>query len=280
MALTQFSRHKLRGILLLASLGCYLEYGFTNPSWAGLPEKEYWSQLKVANDLVVRKQTASSGTQTGDAQNLSSNLLNRLFGRYYRMGDSWIVAAWQFEHGMSRMTGDSDKTQSRLGRGGIFKYQVTSVKTGTHPEVVIRVTQEEQPKFPKVDPKVEYLQLTMSDTLMQSEKIYSLGPRSSLRTASPNGIHTEISPLELYPLDAPEVDFSLRAPAKMPELPNAIQSFLAQTRWNLKTSNALSFQQDDFFGRPIEMIWEQGKPWPSVLKTINGIAILLDRSTR
>lgn len=251
-------------------------YFFSATAFAAMPEKEYLLQLKTANELALKKKLYSSRTD----QALSSQLLMRLFGRYYQVGDTWTVAAWQFEHGMMRMTGASNQTKSQVGRGGVFKYQVTEVKNGTHPQVVIQVTQMEEPGFQRVDPNVQYLQLTMNDSLLQSEKIYSIGPNSQLRTASPNGIHTEISPLELYPLDTPEVSFVNKIPFKAPDLPSTIQKFVNQTGWQLNSSNTLQFEQDDFFGRPIDIIWELGKPWPSFLKTSNGIAILLDRSTQ
>ncbi len=250
-------------------------YFIFSKCYAALPEKEYLSQLKIANEVATQKQTSASRSD----QALSSGLIMRLFGRYYQVGDTWTVAAWQLEHGMMRMTSDANQTKSQVGRGGIFKYRVTEVKTGTHPQVVIQVTQMEEQGFSRVDPNVQYLQLRMNDSLLQSEKTYSLGPDSRLRLASPNGIHTEISPLELYPLDTPEVSFENRTPLKTPELPGPIKKFADQSGWHLNTANTVQFKQDDFFGRPIDIIWEQGKPWPSFLNTSNGIAILLDRST-
>ncbi len=256
-------------LLILAAL-------FSRQAVAGLPEKAYIAQLKAAN-LWVSKKKAESAPRD---QALSSQLLTRLYGRYYEVGDTWTVAAWQLEHGMMRMTGDLNRTQSQVGRGGIFKYLVTDVKTGSQPQVVIQITQVEAWGIKPVDPNVQFLELKMNDSLLQSEKTYRVGtgPNSQLRVASANGIHTEISALELYPLDAPEVSFSNQVPTKAPVLPKGVEAFATQTGLQLNFANSFQFQQDDFFGRPVSVIWESGKPWPSYLKTQNGIALLLDGS--
>jgi hypothetical protein len=264
-----------KNVFFLLSIIFFRECFFLNQAQAALPEKEYLSQLKIANELSTRKKQ----TSPPPGQALSSTLLTRLFGRYYQVGDHWTVAAWQLERSMMRMTGDTNQTKNQVGRGGVFKYQVTEVKRGTHPEVTIQVTQIEEEGFPRVDPNVQYLQLKMNDSLLQSEKTYSLGPDSHLRAASPNGVHTEISTLELYPLDTPEISLDSQVPLKQPELPTRVQKFAKQEGWRFKAENTLQFRPDDFWGRPIDIIWEQGKPWPSYLNTSGGIAILLNRST-
>lgn len=265
-----FNRFAQIFIILLSSLSLISQLGH-----AAMPEKLYRSQLQFANEWATKKKVESSD----QSQALSSQLITRLFGRYYQVGDHWTVAAWQIEHGMMRMTSEANQTQSQVGRGGLFKYEVIQVKNGSHPEVTIRVVPLEGLGFEKVDPKVQYLDLKMDDAWVQSEKTYTLAGRSQPEKASPNGIHSQISTLELYPLDPPEVSFSNSNPARNPSLPPVILKFAQASNWKLNLSRSFQFDQDDFFGRPIELIWEEGMPWPSYIKTNNGVALLLDRSS-
>jgi hypothetical protein len=240
---------------------------------ASMPEKEYISQLQIANELALKNKSLKSSR----SQALSSTLIKRLFGRYYQVGDSWTVAVWKVDHGMMRMTSDPEQTKSKMGAGGIFHYEVTQVTTGLRPKVIIRVTQRQAGLFPIIDPQVNFLQLTMTDQLLQSDKLYSLGAdENTLKRASPNGIHTEISAWEVYPLDVPEISFESKVKTRFPEIPSSIQSFLTQKNWQLNLKKTLQFATDDFFGRPLEILWEEGKPWPSYFKTCNGLAILID----
>ena len=242
---------------------------------AAMPQADYENALNLAEKKVLREKAAHSST----AGAVSSAMLNTLFGRYYQVGDNWDVAAWHTDKSsMMRMTDAPEQLKPRPSLGGIFHYEVTRVKTGMKPEVDIVVTQKEAFGLKTVDQKVEKLTLTMNDEMKQSLKAYSINGR--LVKVSPEGIHSGITALELFPLDIPEVVTADRQTVtKLPELPADIQSVANRTSYasGSDLSQSMWFEQDDFFGRPISMLWQHGNPWPSYLKTSNGIALLISK---
>jgi hypothetical protein len=242
---------------------------------ASMPEQDYRAALQLAEKKVQQQKQTLANPQA-----LSSTLLRSLFGRYYQVGDTWDVAAWHIGSNMMRMTGDADHLRNTVGNGGVFHYEVISVKTGLQPQVVVQVTQTESNGLKVVDPKVVRLTLTMNDQLMQSEKLYYLQGNSNPVHASPEGIHSSISPLDLFPLDVPEVATANRqTPVGFPALPTKIKEFFNSYGLKPDLSKSAWFEQDDFFGRPVQILWEQGNPWPSYFKTPGGIAILIHKGT-
>lgn len=249
---------------------------FPGHSRADLSEEDYQAALKVAQKKVARQKSLNS--QSANA--LSSSLIRTLFGRYYQVGDHWDVAAWSFDHSMARMTSDPESLQAKGGRGGIFHYEVVSVKTAPKPEVVIQVTQRDEFGVKKPDARVETLKLLMNDAMNQSEKTYSIldsAGRAKKIKVSPEGIRSSITPLELFPLDVPELlTAESKSGAPMPELPEGLRAIASKAGFrNVASPDALWFEQDDFFGRPIQALWQPGNPWPSYYRTTNGVAILI-----
>lgn len=240
---------------------------------ASMPEKDYRFSLQLA-EKKVQKQNQLLNT----SQALSSTLIKSLFGRYYQIGDHWDVAAWQINSNMMRMTNDLSQTQKTVGYGGIFHYEVLNIKGGLNPEVTLKVSQVEAYGYSIIDPKVSFLTLKMNDQLLQSEKAYSIQGNSSLVHVSADGFHSEITPLELLPLDVPEILTADRqSVTALPTLPPKIQKLAEQTKFKPNLSSSIWFEQDDFFGRPVQILWQKGDPWPSYLKTSGGIAILIHK---
>jgi hypothetical protein len=248
---------------------------FPAVSHADLSEADYQAALKVAEKKVARQKSLNS--QSGNA--LSSSLIRTLFGRYYQVGDHWDVAAWSFDNTMARMTSDPEHLEVKGGRGGIFHYQVVQVKPAPKPEVVIQVSQLEDFGMKKQDPKVQTLKLTMNDTMNQSQKTYVIADRNGSPKAirvSPEGIHSSITSLELFPLDVPELLTAESTQASaVPALPLGLQAIASQAGYKPVAASSLWFEQDDFFGRPIQAMWQQGDPWPAYYKTTNGVSILI-----
>jgi hypothetical protein len=237
-------------------------------SRAAMSEADYLSALSVAQGKVERTRSTA---RTASA--VSSTIVRNLLGRYYEVGDSWDVAAWNFSETQMRKTQDPEQLRRHANAFGRFHYTVRSVKSGPNPEVVIDVTQLEA-----ADPAVERLTLTMNDRLVQSAKEYRMRD-GRVAPANAHGIHSSATILELLPLDVPDVDTAERRDATaLPELPEEARAVAARAGYSPELSRSVWFEQDDFFGRAVDVLWQKGDPWPSYIKTPGGIAILLGRS--
>lgn len=251
----------------------YAAYADDSATNTGSLEDQYLQNLKIAQSKVLRVKKARLA-----AASLSSPIIKSIFGRYYRAGDSWDVAAFQFMNPMARMTSDPAHLKMEITRSGIFHYEVVSVKNDASPEVVMRVTQRSAFGLAPVDPRVQTVTLTMNDQMLQTRKSYQLVGNSRPVAASPNGIHSSISPLELFPLDVPEILTASRTQATaLPELPPEAQAIARKSGYQPDLAHSSWFEQDDFFGRPIQLLWQQGNPWPTYLKTANGVAVLISK---
>ena len=271
-SLSLFSR-KIPGFLSLAS-GVSLV--FAGSVQASMSQDEYFAALKIAEKKVQRTQAM----RTASANALSSSLLRSLFGRYYQVGDQWDVAAWRFDNPMSRKIGEGDLLKTKAVQGGIFRYEVVQVKNGANPQVNLKVTQLTEQGMVPVDPRVERLSLTMNDKLMQSDKTYYFKGRAEGVKVSADGLRSGVTTLELFPLDVPEVSTAEKETATaMPELPENVRSVAEKAGYKPDLGRSLWFEQDDFFGRPIQILWQQGDPWPAYFKTTGGVAILLRKVT-
>jgi hypothetical protein len=232
--------------------------------------QDYKDALKIVQAKIDRTRSANS------ASALSSPIIKAYFGRYYRVGDAWDVASWELKNPMMSLTPVSENTTVKTGRGGIFHYEVKDVRNGASPQVVISVRQISEFGMGPVDPKVQELTLTMSDRFVQTEKAYRIKGKAKPIQVSPNGIHTDISPLELFALDVPEIASAVKhTPSSMPELPAAAQTVATQAGYHPDLSQSTWLDQDDFFGRSVEILWQYGNPWPAYLKTSTSLSILL-----
>jgi hypothetical protein len=251
-------------LILLAAVS------FTSGTSGADTRTVYFDSLKVAQAKLDRQKRPAHG-----ANALSVSLLAQFIGRPYRLGDSWRVAAWIPDPSIMRQTSDPGSLAPKRGRGGIFQYEVTSVRGS---EVDLKITQVENTGLPMVDPHVKSLNLTVSfaQGLEQKAKTYTLGESGKIFTASPEGLHMPVSHLELFPLEAPELTTAMRGEVRaVPALPPELQAIARGTSLQIDPAHAARFEQDDFFGRQIEAIWRQGDPWPVYIKTTNGTAILL-----
>jgi hypothetical protein len=239
-----------------------------------MTEQDYKNALKIVSEKVARTQ------QAGSANALSSPIIKAYFGRYYRVGDSWDVAAWEIKNPMLSYAPIAENQSPKVGKGGIFHYEVKEVRNGTTPQVVISVKQTSEFGMTPVDPKVEELTLTMSDRFVQTEKAYRLKGSAEAVKVSPDGLHSRITPIELYALDVPEIATAIKnTPSSLPELPAAVQSVASRAGYQPVLNQSTWLEQDDFFGRPVQILWQYGNPWPSYLKTSTSMSILLRSNT-
>lgn len=240
---------------------------------ADMTTQEYLNALQVASQKVARQKAAEN-----TAGALSSNMLIQLQGRYYRKGDTWEVAAWQFDANIARRLDDREMLKPTMRKGGVFRYEVIDVKPG-NTEATLKVTQVRSRGLDLADANVESLTLVFNDKQIQTQKAYRLKDSGETVVASPNGLRSSATrtSLELFPLDAPEVNTAERLDAHMPELPTQIKEFADAQGWKPNLAQSVWFEQDDFFGRPVQMLWQKGDPWPAYFKTPQGVAILLSK---
>ena len=222
------------------------------------------AQLKVNRINALR--------QAGNSNSLSTSLVRNVLGRYYQVGDVWDVLACKERSNESAMTSEPVVSHYRCG---LFHYEVTDVKPGAEAQVTVHVTQKEGYGLKVADPKVYSLDLTMSDKFAQSKKIYQFTNRGAFY-ASPNGVHNSATLLELYPLDVPDIYTAEQLTAsELPALPPQIQSVAQQAGYSADLSKSAWFEQQDLFGRSVQILWQRGDLWPTYMKTATGTAILV-----
>jgi hypothetical protein len=242
----------------------------------------YLNALKIAEQKVQRERAApdallsTNAVARGDFNALNFRTPNEILGRPLREGDSWDVAMVRTAATMMRMTADPHHLKSPKGRVALFRYTVTEVQDSG--EITIDVTQLHETGFKPVDSRIEHLKLKMNEKTVQTEKKYFARGVERAISVSPEGLHSSITPLELYPLDIPEILTAERkAPSSFPALPEELGEIRKTRASSLDLSKSIWFEQDDFFGRPVEILWQKGDPWPAYLRTHNGIAILMNK---
>lgn len=248
------------------ALAVGIPFASAEESAIGISPSDYFAALKIA-DRAVQKKKGRHGLSSA----VSSRLLRSLFGRYYEVGDAWDVAVLRLRPNLERMTEESSHLSEGEGKPAIFHYRVTDVKFGQEPEVLIEVTQKTA-----VDPRVERLVLKMSDQFVQSEKSYFFAGSTEPLRVAPSGIRSRATPLELLPLDAPEVETAELARAeRLPEIPSGLRALTWGAGRGPDLGQSFQFEQEDFFGRPVTGLWQLGDPWPAYLKTVHGVAVLV-----
>ncbi|MCM2323325.1 MAG: hypothetical protein NDJ90_08690 [Oligoflexia bacterium] len=249
-------------------------------------EREYRDALAIAQKKVERAQSAATSARVrhnarmapgvAAPEALSSAIVIRLLGRDYRVGESWLVAATQFDPTEMRRTDDPHSLNPGKGRTGIFRYEVVAVKSSGTPEVTLRITQQQSQGFPRIDTRIEALELTFSDHSRQTRKAYRVRGREAPIPVAPEALRAQTSILEFFPLDVPEIETAeATTPRALPALPDTLARLREEAGAPVDPKRSLWFEQDDFFGRPVQVLWQKGDPWPAYLKTPGGTAILL-----
>lgn len=245
------------------------------PAQAAMSPEAYMEALKFA-DQAVQKKKARQAQAVSSASALSSSIVLNRVGRKYQVGDQWDIAAYQSESTRLKNTADAASQEDRFGQVGIFHFEVKSITSGDRPEMTIQVTQREAFGQKPVDAWVKHLTLTLNPNLVQVAKSYTFVDRPESYHVNPNGVRSRLSKLELFPLDVPDVVTAESSkPAQVPALPENLRPVAKSGGFDVDLQKSLWFEQDDFFGRPVEILWQRGDLWPTYVKTPQGIAILI-----
>lgn len=253
-----------------------------------MSEDEYYRALRIADQHVRKKQAMlDSSAAATDALGASSGLrrssLASLQGRKFKKGDQWEVIALRSEQ-MRVAAMKSAPSEDGHSHGtnrpdiGVFRYTVTGVNDGL---ADIQVEQVQKFGIGIYDARVSSLAMKTDQQLMQHEKRYAFvskrGEKKDIRV-SPDGLRSGITGLELFPLDMPRLEMGDgKRLKKVPVLPEALQKVSSQAGFRIDASEGLWFEESDFFGRPIEIFWKTGDPWPTYMKTSYGVAILVKK---
>jgi hypothetical protein len=244
--------------------------------------------LDLAQKKVARQKFYSHGAQVGAHSTHALSAFQTgtpaLFGRTYKVGDNWDVAAWQIQSPMMRKLSDPDKLNPAVRASGTFHYEVTAITQDpsdpTDHQITVKVTQTSNDGMQVMDRHVNGMFMSFCDHGVQTTKTYSLRGHNELIAVSAQGLRTPMTPIDLLPLDVPETSTAEKSNVtEMPSMPPEVQTFATRIGFKPNLSQSVWLEQDDFFGRPIEMVWEKGSPWPSYMKTSNGIAILIRKGT-
>ena len=240
------------------------------------PPEYYLEALRAAQAKVDRGAAASRPAPTTGLR-ASAALATP---STYRVGDHWDVIAWSETSPQARMVPPPEgrAAPEPTGRLGYFRYEVIQAT----PVVRLRVSPLEVAGVPHPDRRIEALELTLDSSRQVTDKVYHLTGNKIRARVSAQGVHSRISALELFPLDLPELATAEpTAWTALPSLPYGLASLSARFPLTADPARSTWFEQDDFFGRPVQVLWQQGDPWPRYLKTPAGIALLVtDRSRR
>ena len=240
-------------------------------SWAS-SEKRYLSSLQYASQKVLLKKQKTSSPLA-----LSASMLAAHLGRPYQIDESWLVLSFIDESVMMRGVALSPGAASAPFRGGLFEYRVKEIRTGFQPEISLSIQQVSHPNFPTIDSRVKQLLIVLDEQLSQKKKFYAMSTHPHLISVPVEGVGDFLSPISFYPLDLPQI--MTAQPSTQPQephFPQSLQRLIHPYSWQVNLGRAIEYEQEDFFGRPIDILWERGKPWPSYIKTPRGISILVE----
>jgi hypothetical protein len=237
-----------------------------------MDQSAYRDALRIADEYVKKQKAVQA-----DAGALTTSMVKQLYGRYYEVGETWEVAAVHIDSSQMRRTGDPAQLRDREDRVGLFRYEVKKVTGGAKPEVLVHVTQLARDGLRPIDAKISTVVIKVDDQLRENDKTYvTAGPAAMVMAGNTGALKSRATPLELYPLDVPDVVTADHATAaSLPELPASLRALAARAGWHPDLGRSTWFDQSDFFGRPLQFLWQQGDPWPTYLKTPNGVAILI-----
>lgn len=233
---------------------------------AQTPEDQYLEALKLADREVQRLRALEHPGR--------ASLDTRFYSRAYQVGDSWEVAAIPIRSNQAMKAGGS--SGEHYGAPAVFRYRVVEVisGSGSRPQARVEIKQVVTEGARALDPDTSAVLLTLNDRVEQSRKTYVVKNSARSIEVSPDGIRAKSSPLELYPLDAPGAFTAVKQEsAGSAEIPEALRKLGASP--NLGDGNW--YEQNDFFGRQIRFHWTPGNPWPTYIKSSQGIAVLLKK---
>lgn len=199
---------------------------------------------------------------TARLTDLSINTL-MLTRRFYRQGDEWVVtflpASDPSVAAMARMI-PIDSVGQVDTRPAIYDYRVTAVvDRGALISVRQRVADGEQ----RADERVDHYVLEMDRRFVPVRKeIHYRDGRVPLSLSyDPRGPMSV--GFEAAPLDLPDITKDDGTPTR-----------------DASGRPALEFHINDIYARPVMVIWSETQPWPSLVKTVAGTAVLSQSAVR
>ncbi len=190
----------------------------------------------------------------------------------FKPGLSWEVATF---HQTLRMSHRMDSPATGVGTLSTFHYAVAN-PTGTQ----LTITPTESDGAALSDARVQNILITLNERDQEVEKSYLFKGQSSRISVSPNGPRSPMTAVEGSPIDFPDVLTAERVEGlPVAELPAALQQFLARHGYSADPKRGPWYETSDLFGRPVEMMWIDGEPWPRILKTAQGFAVLLKKES-
>lgn len=264
-----------------------------------MSEEEYQEALQIAERKVEKKKnqeiqanllrqsdlSGSSGSPSVNA--LSAEAVARVFGRFYQPGDAWDVAVWQYknEHIPAGKSLDhrndssyANGTNLKVQYRGLFHYEILNAPPNASTHILIKISEVPDNKIKSVDPSVAFITLTLDNQFKQIRKAYTFKDSAQSVRVFPDGIRSGMTPLEFLPLDAPDfisADSEKPSASTLPKLPSAITNFMDELGIRLSLTDSTWYEQDDFFGRPIQALWKKSEPWPVLIKNSYGITVLV-----
>ncbi len=282
---------KIRKITAAAAFGLVAILIGAQATYASLSEDDYFKSLRIADQYVRKLKDRNAADTPAGASGLEARAprrsdLRSLQGRSYRVGDQWEVIAWRSDKMQvaAMMSSPSDHPPLRQEMAA-FRYTVVSVADGASGVAEIRIEPIEAYGLALFDPRVKSVTIRTDVKLSQYTKTYVfsvpgvMGMKKEVTVpVSADGIRSGITPLELFPIDMPRLEMGDGSRVtKVPELPPVLLPIAKSSGYKLRADEGSWFEETDFFGRPIQMLWRTGEPWPAYLKTPYGVAILVSR---
>lgn len=232
----------------------------------------YERALEIADRHVARRK-ALKAAENGVPlpRDMLRSFAREVPGRSYSKGDRWRVVAFQVLPDGARTRVSA--LENPGARSALFEYRVTNVMEEGATLVVRQVAAAD---MPLVDPRVKEIELRLDGKQRQTAKIYHFWGGAESIPVAPEGTRSKVSLLELYPLDAFDTYSAERSAAdRIPALPEDWQSLAERLGYRPQLSASGWYEQDDFFGRPLQALWKNGAPWPTFLRTPQGVALLI-----
>jgi hypothetical protein len=230
--------------------------------------KQY--NLDIASRYAAKQQERRKQIASG-ALLAQAPVQEALMGKRYNVGDQWDVISFQnFNTEIAK--GDGIRNGEVRGRAAGFHYQVTSVNPLT-----IEITQAPILGLKIVDSDVTSITLSYDQRYKEVSKTYHLANHQSA-TFPAGEMRNRLIPLDSFPLEVPSISDSAPVAATanvLPKLPGQLAQLAQQASYAPDFASSKWIDDDDFFGRGVQVLWQKNSPWPSYFSTPLGTSILV-----
>jgi hypothetical protein len=182
------------------------------------------------------------------------------------VGESWEVAFFPLNSSIMAKNGNPSNSTPSVGKGLALRYEVMKAEAGA---TTLKLTPIEKPGLDADATR-------RGETFLVIDRELRTVTLSFPAQASPARAHV----LELLPLALPDLTLAdSQAGARLEPLPAEISRFAREHGAGLASGDVRTFSAEDGFGRGITLSWVRGRPWPSTIRTQNGVALLLGAGT-